>query len=89
MLIYLDPGRTFFFLFSGVFSSPKTFVHVLFQLLKERERARSFSLIISWFKVAVMGALVLKAVAGVQLRWIQGLRKGDGFGDQDTIELKI
>jgi len=27
--------------------------------------------------------------AGVQPQWIQGIRRGDGFGDQDTIELKI
>ena len=25
--------------------------------------------------------------AGVQPRWIQGIRRGDGFGDQDTIAL--
>ena len=24
-----------------------------------------------------------------QPRWIQGIRRGDGFGDQDMIELKI
>ena len=28
-------------------------------------------------------------LARVQPRWIQGIRRGDGFGDQDTIELKI
>ena len=28
-------------------------------------------------------------IAGVQPQWIQGLRRGDGFGNQDTIELKI
>ena len=28
-------------------------------------------------------------VARVQPRWIQVIRRGDGFGDQDTIELKI
>jgi len=27
--------------------------------------------------------------AGVQPWWIQGIRRGDGFGDQDTIGLKI
>ena len=27
--------------------------------------------------------------AGVQPRWIQGIGRGDGFGDQDTRELKI
>ena len=27
--------------------------------------------------------------ARVQPRWIQGIQRGDGFGDQDTIELKI
>ena len=25
--------------------------------------------------------------AGVQPQWIQGIRRGDGFGDQDTIAL--
>ena len=25
----------------------------------------------------------------VQPRWIQGIRRGDGFGDQDMTELKI
>ena len=29
------------------------------------------------------------ACARVQPRWIQGIWRGDGFGDQDTIELKI
>ena len=28
-------------------------------------------------------------LTGVQPRWIQGILRGDGFGDQDTIELKI
>ena len=27
--------------------------------------------------------------AGVQPQWIQGILRGDGFGDQDMIELKI
>ena len=30
-----------------------------------------------------------KFCAGVQPWWIQGIRRGDSFGDQDTIELKI
>ena len=32
---------------------------------------------------------VTHLTAGAQPRWIQGIRRGDGFGDQDTIELKI
>ena len=30
-----------------------------------------------------------EATAGVQPQWIQGILRGDGFRDQDTIELKI
>ena len=30
-----------------------------------------------------------KLTAGVQPRWSQGFQRGDGFGNQDTIELKI
>ena len=62
VLTYLDTFQIFF-VFWG-FLLTKTLVCVLFQLPKERERARSFSLIISWFKVSIMGALVLKAVMG-------------------------
>ena len=31
----------------------------------------------------------MKPGAGVQPWWVQGIGRGDGFGDQDTIELKI
>jgi len=28
-------------------------------------------------------------LAGIQPQWIQGIQRGDGFSDQDMIELKI
>ena len=39
---------------------------------------------LTWFRL-----LNFSGTTGLQPRWIQGIGRGDGFGNQDMIELKI
>ena len=53
--------------------------------------ARNLTFLLTPYPTLVTTNLISFSVSftRVQPRWIQGIRRGDGFGDQDMTELKI